>query len=322
MFFRANAYCKTCNKGKGRATGCHYSIIIAGNPFSDEDEEECAEEPSKTPPKVLGMTVEVEFEKSEPHAHEVSIVTKKTRAPQYREKEKRYAIARDIILNHNKSGARYRYALMSRSVKVAKATVYRRIVHEYIQRKLSENGASGHGWYEALLNTYSSMRATIPATVLPGYLQTLLIIPQLQIHLYMQIQLECIKSVEPDRRILHIDATGSLVNLTKRNLKETSVSYNRTLNYFLVLKDLKDLEVNRVRSAMVGELVSSRHDVFGQSSFLGALKFDFEKLFKDKLVARLVITDYSWAAIHSILETSKPRRCHSLRQSCPQLGLR
>ncbi len=54
---------------------------------------------------------------------------------------------------------------------------------------------------------------------------------------------------------------------------------------------------------MVGEFSSSKHDVGTLSMFFNYIKFEFEKHFKDLFAFRLVVIDYSFASIHSILNT-------------------
>ena len=67
-------------------------------------------------------------------------------------------------------------------------------------------------------------------------------------------QLKVIKSIPPEQRILHCDATGGLVSIPKY-MRE----YNQILNYALLLKDGQDL----VRDGIcIMEMSTSRHDAY------------------------------------------------------------
>ncbi len=52
----------------------------------------------------------------------------------------------------------------------------------------------------------------------------------------MEKQLESIHKTEYSDRILHIDATGSLVSVNEKHDKFKSVDYKRILNYFFLMK--------------------------------------------------------------------------------------
>jgi len=52
---------------------------------------------------------------------------------------------------------------------------------------------------------------------------------------------------------------------------------------------------------MVGEMSTSRHDVFQIKYFFNTLSTSYLKYTGEKLSFRLVVIDYSWASIHSIL---------------------
>lgn len=53
---------------------------------------------------------------------------------------------------------------------------------------------------------------------------------------------------------------------------------------------------------MVAEYSTSRHDVFSISCFFKKIKFTYQSLYKEPIYFRLIVIDYSWALIHSILD--------------------
>ena len=73
----------------------------------------------------------------------------------------------------------------------------------------------------------------------------------------MENQLECIHRTQYQDRILHVDATGSLVSINNKQDKFKCTNYKRILNYFFYLKviqistkiqGLVDSERGKVRS--------------------------------------------------------------------------
>jgi hypothetical protein len=59
----------------------------------------------------------------------------------------------------------------------------------------------------------------------------------------------------------------------------------------------------KFKSLLLNEMISSNHGTSAISLMLRKCKESYEKKFNKKLVYRLVCTDYSWATIHSIIET-------------------
>ena len=58
--------------------------------------------------------------------------------------------------------------------------------------------------------------------------------------LHTQQQVDVLKSIHPNQRILRLDATGNLVKIPKKDRE-----YHRILSYFMQLKDLRDLGKQR-----------------------------------------------------------------------------
>ncbi|CAF1053169.1 unnamed protein product [Brachionus calyciflorus] len=110
------------------------------------------------------------------------------------------------------------------------------------------------------------------------------------------------KKTPYENRYLHIDATGSLVKIPLRFPENHGTAYNRILNHYLILKNSSLMHLKQ-SSVKVGELITSRHDVRQLKSFLNDYKFDYKKLMSDQCHFRLIIIDYSWVLIHSILRS-------------------
>ena len=74
------------------------------------------------------------------------------------------------------------------------------------------------------------------------------------------------------------------------------------LNYFRLIKDLQYIDDEK-QSAIVADMASTEHDTYRIGDFFRLLKRDHEILYKkDQLYFRLIITDYSWAFIHRIIQ--------------------
>ncbi|CAF1050218.1 unnamed protein product [Brachionus calyciflorus] len=75
------------------------------------------------------------------------------------------------------------------------------------------------------------------------------------------------------------------------------------MNYdrHLILTNVKSTV--KYKSAVVGEYISSQHDVYSISRFLSCFKDDYERCYQqDQLKFRLICLDYSWASIHAVLK--------------------
>ena len=108
--------------------------------------------------------------------------------------------------------------------------------------------------------------------------------------LHTQQQVDVLKSIHPNQRILRLDATGNLVKIPKKDRE-----YNLILSYFIELKDLREILVNSVfiylnfyfyttvfnyldnshrASAIIFEMHSSRHDTYQIKEFYSVVKAD------------------------------------------------
>lgn len=132
-----------------------------------------------------------------------------------------------------------------------------------------------------------------------GFCQEFRILPELAVYLYTHLQLECIKETKYEDRILHVDATGSLVDVPEKHTRDSHKGYKRILNYFCLLKNGANLSQ---RGLLLSELLSSAHDSCSLAKFFFAMRLDYAKVCRgEELRFRLVVIDYSWALIHSLL---------------------
>ncbi|RNA06625.1 hypothetical protein BpHYR1_002505 [Brachionus plicatilis] len=123
-------------------------------------------------------------------------------------------------------------------------------------------------WYIRLKSVADAINLTNGNEHLSGYVGSLRDLPYYEMILLTPKQLNCIKSVSEMNRILYLDATGGLVKIPK-NLEDNNSTQELS------------------KSVMVAEYGTSRHDVFRISK---------------PLYFRLIVIDYSWALIHSVLD--------------------
>ena len=78
------------------------------------------------------------------------------------------------------------------------------------------------------------------------------------------------------------------------------------LNHLMLLKDsryLNDKITDKSsKSVLVGDICTTRQDVYRISDFLRSFKTDFEQVYSTNLQFRVIICDYSWALMRSIVE--------------------
>lgn len=87
-----------------------------------------------------------------------------------------------------------------------------------------------------LLSVAEAYRSQIRGNKIEGYIQRISMYPSLQISLFTEKQFEAIHKTPINNRILHFDATGSLVCVPQQNTKNLfNDGYRRILNYFLLL---------------------------------------------------------------------------------------
>jgi hypothetical protein len=76
-------------------------------------------------------------------------------------------------------------------------------------------------------------------------------------YLHSYEQLLCVKKTPPLQRIVHFDASGGLVKITKKKRE-----YQRMLNYVLLLKDSKQLDLKAPYSVPIAEMASRSHGTY------------------------------------------------------------
>jgi hypothetical protein len=74
----------------------------------------------------------------------------------------------------------------------------------------------------------------------------------------------------------------------------------------MLLKDSRQIIDNicgkTTKSSVIADMSSTRQDVYRISDFFRCLKTDYENLYSQTLSFRLIVCDYSWASMHSIVE--------------------
>lgn len=208
----------------------------------------------------------------------------------------REMIAKEMLAEYNGSAVAYRKALIARKApNIASKEVYRKILSEYSHKNdISSN------WSQNLLSSASSFDALLKSAKMSGYIQQFEQFPTLSIGCFMEKQLECIHRTAYNDRILHVDAIGSLVKIGEKQNNYKFADYKRILNYCLLLKNKKHLGANS-GNALVGEYITSCHDVKQLSKFFLEYRYTYEQVYNEKLNFRLIITDLTWTIIHSLL---------------------
>lgn len=149
-----------------------------------------------------------------------------------------------------------------------------------------------------------SLHATADAFEAAGnpFIQQLITHKEFAMYLYDKLMMKCIHNIPAQNRILHLDATGNLTKIPKNKR-----IYSRILNYILLLKDSRQISDmctgKTTKSAIVGDMCSSRHDVYRLSDFFRCFKTDYAHEYSEDLIFRLVIQDYNFMQMHSSTES-------------------
>lgn len=111
---------------------------------------------------------------------------------------------------------------------------------------------------------------------------------------------KALRNISSANRIAHIDSSGKFCRIPKRIRQ-----YKWLLNYFIICKDRNQFvqELNAEKSLLVSEMVTSRHTTFSTGNFLRFIKHDYETKYPNEtLYFRMIVSDYSWATMHAIVE--------------------
>ncbi|CAF1110079.1 unnamed protein product [Brachionus calyciflorus] len=304
VFLRINGYCKECY-AYTRKQELSYCITIKQNPIGLDinfTEAFVSRKKDHSHQAISRIQNENDNQKqiSADSADQIvqpSTSTKQPQLVQYqiRGKEERENIAKEIILNHNGSAKHYRLALIGRKIEnVASEDVYSKIVSEYNNRNNISNN-----WLDNLLSNSTTMSCTVLSNKFNGYVQQIVVYPVFSLICFMQKQFECLKMTAYEDRILHIDATGGLVNVADRY--QHYKKYSRFLTYFCYLKNAKTIDQTN-GAVLLSEMTTSIQDVSQLTSFFFKTKFEYEKNNKDKFRFRMIVTDMCWALVHSIID--------------------
>ena len=153
-------------------------------------------------------------------------------------------------------------------------------------RKIASNSSTSSNnrlfsWSDMLNSVATTLTTSVSGKQLNGFVQKKGDSPQFFMHLYMEKQLECIKKVPKENRVLHFDATGGLVSIPYNMTAHQGFKYDRILNYYLLLSQLNTAKELKA-SVMVGELVSSSHNVPTLKDFFNSYKYHYEKCFSNE----------------------------------------
>ena len=210
--------------------------------------------------------------------------------------EERVKVAEEIINNFDGSSKFYAYyKLSNRHSDTATEEVYRKILQEYYAKdNISKN------WIINMQSTAASFTAAQFETKLKGFVRCFTTYPYFSLMLYLEQQLQCIRSTTYEDRILHYDATGGKCTIPKYQNVDKDNSLNRILTYYCVFQNTRFIGEQQ-GSFLAAEHTTSSHDVRSQTTFLWSLKFEYEKLFCETLNFRFFVMDFTWTSIHSCL---------------------
>ncbi|CAF0855429.1 unnamed protein product [Brachionus calyciflorus] len=211
---RIDAYCQLCAKNER----CMYTFNIIQKPKEEEN------------------YIDVFWKKTREHNHKDNFRQQRG--------EKRVELYQDLVLNHFGSAKRMKYDMLhDDSNYEISEDVIRQIKHEQkydFEKKLNGQVLRNSDWYVRLKSVNDSINLTMGNDYLNGYIESIRDTPFYEMILLSQKQLECIKTVPEDERILYVDATGGLVKIPKSELEATSEAsiesnefYNPDVAHFL-----------------------------------------------------------------------------------------
>ena len=88
--------------------------------------------------------------------------------------------------------------------------------------------------------------------------------------MHTESQIRALHSIEPNDRMLEVDATGNLISIPAY-----CRDYNQILNYVMLVKNINDLKEPGI---CLTEMASSRHDTYAISEFFNRFIYDYKML--------------------------------------------
>lgn len=215
--------------------------------------------------------------------------------------EERQIVAQQVILNSNGSTHDYVNNMITDYYMAGEAIPdyasaqklknwFRQAVSEYMNTEMVSTC-----WITNLNYVSEATRVMLDTCKLKGYVQQCDIQPEFCLTLHCQKQLEFIKLIEPQKRILFVDSSGGLCKITK----QMNADYQRIQNYVFLLKDISKLNEP---GAVINETITSQHTTRRLLDMFNLLKSNFKFVFDTSLLFRFVVCDLCWPTIHARLE--------------------
>ena len=109
--------------------------------------------------------------------------------------------------------------------------------------------------------------------------------------MFTEKQLQAIRWVDPDHRMVHVDASGGIINIPQQHRE-----FKLIQNHIILLKDMSKLDIPGI---YVSEMATSRQDMLSVQEMFEQLIFEYHKIYSnDKRLFKLLVSDYSWPTIH------------------------
>lgn len=159
-------------------------------------------------------------------------------------------------------------------------------VSEYMNKEMVSNQ-----WIPNVLDVTDALKVSLLGKKINGLVQRFEVAPDFNLSMHCEKQLQAIKALKEENRILHLDSSGKYCLITR----EMNDQYQQLMNYVFILKDVSDFEKPAI---IINEVITSRQDTCLIGEMFLLLKHNYRKLFDTTLVFRLIVLDLSWASIH------------------------
>ena len=130
-----------------------------------------------------------------------------------------------------------------------------------------------------------------------NFVRSFSIFPQFSVNMFLDKALDILHSIPAEHRIQFMDSSGRLVNIPKYKCSY----FNRIMNYFCFVKDLRTHGTSKFRSFCLNEMITSQHDTESVSGMLRTVKTAYEARFNTELRYRGVVMDYSYPSMYAVV---------------------
>ena len=152
-----------------------------------------------------------------------------------------------------------------------------------------------NNWMSNIMCQSETAKILLDGKVVKGFVHDLNLINEFYLTLHMEEQLEALKKIPFERRIVNFNSTKKMVKITNQMHE-----FNEILTYGFIAQDMA--MIGEGKYVPISETSTSNHDMYSISKMFLKLKIDFHNLFRnEKNICKFLVIDLSWISIQAAI---------------------